>query len=63
MAYQITDACTACGLCLDVCPIDAILESLPIYVVDDHCCDFEECLAVCPEQAIVLVEPVIHPNG
>lgn len=56
MAYQITDACTACGLCLDVCPIGAISEGEPKYVIDDTCCDFEECVVECPEEAIVLVD-------
>lgn len=53
MAYRITDACTTCGLCLDVCPIGAIAEGDPVYVIDETCCDFEECLIECPEGAIV----------
>ena len=54
MAYKITSVCTACGACLPVCPIDAILVGDPIYVIDQElCCDFEDCLAVCPVNAIV----------
>jgi ferredoxin len=53
MAYRITDACTTCGLCLDVCPIGAISEGDPAFVIDDTCCDFEECLVECPDDAIV----------
>jgi ferredoxin len=54
MAYTITSACTACGLCLTECPIDAILAGDPIYVIDQElCCDFEDCLAVCPVNAII----------
>jgi ferredoxin len=54
MAYTITSACTACGLCLPTCPIDAISIRHPIYVIDQReCCDFEDCLAVCPVNAIV----------
>lgn len=54
--YTITDRCTACGACLDVCPIGAVLEGDPVYAIDDTCCDFEECVIVCPEQAIVVLE-------
>ncbi len=54
MAYTIINTCTACGLCLPTCPIDAIAIGNPIYVIDqDLCCDFEDCLAVCPVDAIV----------
>lgn len=56
MPYTITDACTACDACIDVCPISAIIEADPIYLIDDTCCDFEECLVECPEDAIVLIE-------
>ena len=56
MPYTITDACTACDLCIDVCPISAIEEGDPVYVIDDTCCDFEECLVMCEVDAIVLIE-------
>jgi ferredoxin len=56
MAYKIIDTCTACGLCVPECPIDAISVGDPIYVVDDTCCDFEDCLVVCPVDAIVPVD-------
>lgn len=57
MAYTITSDCTACGLCLPECPIDAIIAATPIYVIDRAlCCDFGDCVAVCPVNAIVRVE-------
>ena len=56
MAYQIVESCTACGLCLHECPIDAIEPGDPIYVINDTCCDFEDCLAACPVDAIVRAE-------
>ncbi len=56
MPYVITDACTACDLCVDVCPIGAIAPGHPVYLIDDTCCDFEECLAMCPEDAILPLE-------
>lgn len=55
MPYRITEACTACDLCVDVCPIGAIEPGEAIYVINDTCCDFEECLAECPENAIVRI--------
>ena len=62
MPHMITDACTQCNLCVDVCPISAISPGDPIYVINDTCCDFTECVAECPEEAIVPIpdweEPV-----
>jgi len=59
VAYTIIESCTACGLCLSACPIDAISIGDPIYVIaQDDCCDFEDCLAVCPADAIVLSDNV-----
>lgn len=51
--YVITDRCTNCGLCVEVCPIGAIQAGDPIHVIDETCCDFEECRVVCPEDAII----------
>ncbi len=57
MPYTITSACTACGDCLPLCPIDAISAGEPIYVIDPMLCvDFEECLPACPVDAIIQVE-------
>ena len=57
MPYTITSACTACGNCLPVCPIDAIAVGAPIYVIDaELCVDFEECLPVCPVDAIIQLD-------
>jgi ferredoxin len=53
MAYVITDECTACGTCKDECPVEAISEGDPIYVIDpDTCTDCGACAAVCPVEAI-----------
>ncbi|MGH7462234.1 MAG: DUF362 domain-containing protein, partial [Longimicrobiales bacterium] len=59
MAYTILSTCTACGLCLPECPIDALSVGELIYVIDQElCCDFEDCLAVCPVNAIVPSEKI-----
>ncbi len=52
MAHIISDDCTACGSCIDVCPVEAISEG-DIYLIDaDACTDCTECVEVCPVEAI-----------
>lgn len=52
MAYIISDDCTACGSCINECPVDAISEG-DIYVIDpDVCIDCAACAEVCPVEAI-----------
>ena len=54
MAYKITDACTACGSCVETCPSEAISEGDPIYVIDaEACIDCAVCVDACPAEAIV----------
>lgn len=54
MAYRITDECTMCGTCLPECPVEAISEGDPKYVIDpDVCTDCGTCAEVCPAEAIV----------
>ena len=53
LAYTITDECTACGSCVDECPVEAISEG-DIYVIDaDLCTDCGACATVCPVEAII----------
>ena len=53
MAYKINPVeCTACGTCIDECPVDAITEG-DIYVIDPEVCtDCGTCAEVCPTEAI-----------
>lgn len=54
MAYKITDDCVACGSCVDECPVEAISEGDPIYIIDaEKCTDCGACADACPSDAIV----------
>lgn len=54
MAHRITDSCIACGVCASECPVEAISEGSPIYVIDpDKCTDCGACKDACPSDAIV----------
>jgi len=53
MPHKITDACVACGTCVPECPVEAISEGDPIYVIDaGKCTDCGACADVCPSEAI-----------
>lgn len=53
MAYKIDpNLCTACGACIDECPVEAISEG-DVYSIDpDTCTDCGACADVCPVEAI-----------
>ncbi len=54
MAYKIMDDCTACGLCLEECPVEAISEGEKKYSINpDDCTDCGACAEVCPVDAPV----------
>jgi NAD-dependent dihydropyrimidine dehydrogenase PreA subunit len=50
---KINDDCIACGTCIDTCPVGAIAEGDPIYVINDDCTDCQACVDSCPVAAIV----------
>ncbi len=53
MAYRINDTCIACGVCQAECPVDAISEGDPIYIIDPELCtDCGACADVCPTGSI-----------
>ncbi len=54
MAHKITDSCIACGSCIGECPVEAISEGDPIYVIDPEICtDCGACVEACPVEAII----------
>ena len=53
MAYKISDACTKCGSCVEVCPVEAISEGDTQYKIDaEACVDCGQCADQCPVDAI-----------
>lgn len=60
MVYKITEDCVMCGVCVTVCPNEAISEGDPVYVIDPNKCTecvpahpTPQCADVCPSQACV----------
>lgn len=50
--YTITNACTACGICREACPVNVISEG-DVYLIDsEHCLECGSCREACPENAI-----------
>ncbi|MHC4562823.1 MAG: DUF362 domain-containing protein [Planctomycetota bacterium] len=53
MPHVISDECTRCGACEPVCPVEAISEGDPKYIIDpDLCTDCALCVDECPVEAI-----------
>ena len=58
MIWIVTDKCTACGTCADVCPVDPALyvvtDDTSVYQKDraDECTECYACVDSCPEGAI-----------
>ena len=57
MAVNIKEAaCTGCGACVDMCPVNAIKMENGKAKVSDDCIECGACLNVCPSEAISLKE-------
>lgn len=60
MSLTINEDCVACGVCEPECPVDAITEGDPLYIIDPEKCieckgyfDTPKCAEVCPTDACV----------
>ena len=52
MSYIITSECIKCGICVDVCPANAIIEGDEQYIITSACIDCGKCATSCPLDAI-----------
>jgi ferredoxin len=53
MAHKIDEnSCTACGTCINECPVEAISEGDVYKINPDLCTDCGACVDVCPVEAI-----------
>lgn len=51
--YYITDACTGCGKCTEICPQKCIdTESIPFKIRQENCLHCGSCKEVCPSEAV-----------
>ena len=60
MIYVDDEKCAGCGVCEDVCPVEAVRVSDGVARIDqDRCNECEACVEACPNEAIlVVIEPV-----
>lgn len=52
------DKCTACGECVDVCPVEVyeIQDGKSVPVREDECLGCQSCVEVCESNAIIVEE-------
>ena len=48
------EKCTGCGVCVDVCPLEAIKLENEKAVISDDCTECGTCIDECPNTAISL---------
>jgi ferredoxin len=50
----VPEKCTACGICIGICPSGAItMENEKAFVNNDLCKNCNVCIKACPEEAII----------
>jgi len=53
MAIKINnDKCTGCGVCVDICPVQAIKIENQKAIINEECVECAACIDQCPNQAI-----------
>ena len=55
---RITEACTGCGACLEVCTFKAITAGNPYMIIGERCDECGSCILACPEEAIIEPETI-----
>ncbi len=55
---QATEACTACGLCINACPLDIITIDTGKATMEQSCIGCGLCATHCPQKAIVMTETI-----
>lgn len=70
MAYAIGLHCTACGICVTICPNQAVTGEHPHYRIEPLLCtecvlyaEAPVCVEACPEKAIVEMTEEIFEKG
>ena len=52
--YFITEDCTGCGVCVDVCPQKCIdISGRPLVILQEHCLHCGSCWRECPSDALI----------
>ncbi|MBN2018677.1 MAG: 4Fe-4S binding protein [Sedimentisphaerales bacterium] len=55
-AFVQADKCTGCGICVDVCPVNAIRVNKQATVNQDLCTACAACVSACPNGAIIITQ-------
>lgn len=59
----VTDTCTGCGLCTQVCPAQNISVVSGLAQHHNHCEFCLACIQLCPKNAVALVNPEKNPQA